>query len=92
MWRDPQSVFLFILEAELGRRGCPPAEADLCVDRTLLLLTYEDGAVQGSDSSLRTLLLHSHTLVMWSAEKHCCHRPQPGPSEQGRSTAAMAHF
>lgn len=52
----------------------------------------EDGEGQGSDSSLGELLVHPHTLVTRSAEERRCHRPVPGPSEQGRSTAAMAHF
>lgn len=46
--------------------------------------------VQGSDSSLGVLLLHPHTLVMWSAEEESCHQSVPGPSEQGRSTGGSS--
>lgn len=45
---------------------------------------------QGSDSSLGVLLLHPHTLVMWSAEEESCHQSVPGPSEQGRSTGGSS--
>lgn len=49
--------------------------------------------VRGSDSSLHaTLLLHPHTLVMWSAEEESCHQSVPGPSEQGRSTGGSSHW
>lgn len=48
--------------------------------------------VQGSDSSLSVLLLHPHTLVMWSAEEESCHQSVPGPSEQGRSTGGSSDW
>lgn len=46
--------------------------------------------MRGSDSSLGMLLLHPHTLVMWSAEEESCHQSVPGPSEQGRSTGGSS--
>lgn len=48
--------------------------------------------VPGSDSSLGVLLLHPHTLVMWSAEEESCHQSVPGPSEQGRSTGGSGNW
>lgn len=48
--------------------------------------------VQGSDSSLGVLLLHPHTLVMWSTEEESCHQSVPGPSEQGRSTGGSGSW
>lgn len=48
--------------------------------------------VQRSDSSLGVLLLHPHTLVMWSAEEESCHQSVPGPSEQGRSTGGSGSW